>query len=89
MGISADTPAQSRQIASRYRLTFRLLHDPKVTTASAYGVAMEGRDIAVPALFVVDRAGAVRWRHVGKTMADRPHSATIIEVLRRVSGARP
>ena len=89
MGISADTAEMSRRLVDKYRLTFALLQDPDVKTASAYGVAMKDRDIAVPALFVIDRSGRVRWRYVGKTMVDRPHSATVIDVLRKLSGRRP
>ena len=37
-----------------------------------YGVAMEGRDIAVPAVFIVDRKGAIRFKYVGESMTDRP-----------------
>lgn len=89
VGISADPPEESRRLVAAYRLAFPLLSDPKVATASAYGVAMQQRDIAVPALFVIDQRGAVHWRHVAKTMADRPHSATLIDILKRLSGRRP
>ncbi len=81
MAISVDGAADSATLAGRYRLTYPLLTDPGLKTALAYGVAMEGRDIAIPSLFVVDTTGDVVWRYVGTSIVDRPHSATIIDVL--------
>jgi len=81
VGISADTQKDHANLVARYRLAYPMLSDPGVKTAFAYGVAMDGRDIAIPSLFVLDRNGTVVWRYVGETMADRPHSARITEVL--------
>lgn len=49
--------------------------------ASAYGVAMAGRDIAVPAVFVVLPNGTITWRKVGESVSDRPSSAEILDAL--------
>ena len=38
----------------------------------AYGVAMDGEDIAVPSTFIIRQDRTIHWKHIGETMADRP-----------------
>jgi len=56
-----------------------LLADPGLAVAIAWGVAMDGRDIAVPATFLVGRDGVIRYRYVGESMTDRPTLEELIE----------
>ncbi len=72
IGISADTVTQSQDLAARLGLTFPLLSDPDLKAARAFGVAMKGKDIAVPATFLVEPDGAISFRHIGETTTDRP-----------------
>ncbi len=69
-------------------LPFLLLSDPGAKTAEAWGVAMEGGDdpLAVPALFVVDSQGGIRFRHVGERMDDRAYMGDILSALSAASG---
>jgi hypothetical protein len=54
--------------------------------ASSYGVAMQGRNIAVPSVFVVRKDRSIAWKKIGEDMADRPTAA---EVLAQVKAASP
>jgi peroxiredoxin len=63
-----------------------LLCDPDLKVISAYGVAMEGKDIAVPSTFVIDRTGAIRWRYVGENMRDRPTAQQLIDKVAQLAG---
>ena len=83
VAISVDSPEKSRALAKRLSLRFPLLSDPKMTTISNYGVAMDGRDIAVPSVFVVDQRRRILFRHVGETYTDRPPAQRVIEALKR------
>lgn len=47
----------------------------------AYGVTQEGKDVAVPAVFIVDATGKIIWRHITDDFTVRP---TVEEVLGRV-----
>ena len=47
-----------------------------------YGVAMKGRDIAVPAVFVVNRSLRIIYRYVGANVTDRPDTKTVLLQLR-------
>jgi alkyl hydroperoxide reductase subunit AhpC len=61
-------------------LPYPLLEDTDLRVALQWGVAMEGRDIAVPAVFVVLPNGTIFWKKVGENMADRPSSSEILKV---------
>lgn len=71
-------------LATRLDLHFPLLSDADLRVAAAYGVAMSGRDIAVPSVFVVRPDRVIAWKCVGETMADRPG---VEEVLAQVRDA--
>ena len=79
--ISVDSHEDSVALAARKGITVPLLSDPDMTVISAYGVAMEGQDIAVPATFIVGPDGAIVWRYIGESMSDRPNAARILELI--------
>ena len=60
-------------------ITVPLLSDPELSVTSAYGVAMEGKDIAVPATFIIAGDKTVYWRYIGENMADRPTEEEMLQ----------
>ncbi len=80
--ISVDAAADSQKLTQRLSLTFPLLSDPDMRVIKAYGVAMKGQDIAVPATFIIRRDRQIAWRHVGETQADRPSAAALLTKAR-------
>lgn len=62
-------------------MNFPLLSDADVAVATAYGVAMKGHDIAIPAIFVVLPGREVFWQYVGENPSDRPPEAVVFEQL--------
>lgn len=85
VAISADTADDSAVLARKEKIPFPLVHDEGLKAALAYGVAMEGEDIAVPAVFVVDGKGRIYWKQVGESLWDRPR---VEDVLARVDEVR-
>lgn len=69
-------------MATELGLHVRLLGDPDLRVAIAYGVAMQGRDIAVPAVFVVRADRGIAWKQVGENMTDRASPAEILAHVR-------
>jgi peroxiredoxin len=57
---------------------FPLLSDADLKVASSYGVAMQGRDIAVPSVFVVRKDRSIAWKKVGEDMTDRPATSDVL-----------
>lgn len=82
MGISVDPREDSVALNAKLGLHFPLLSDADLRIAAAYGVAMEGRDIAVPAVFVVARDGTITWKHVGESITDRPPAVLVLAKAR-------
>jgi len=77
VAISVDTAEDSRDLIADEQITIPLLSDPGMKVIKAYGVAMDGKDIAVPATFIVKQDRTIYWKYVGETMADRPPTADL------------
>jgi peroxiredoxin len=60
--------------------------DPQHIIAKQYGQEVKilkmGR---MPALFVIDRQGLIRFRHYGQSMSDIPENEDIISLLKKVN----
>jgi peroxiredoxin len=85
--ISVDAAEESRTFAKDRGLGFPLLRDEGLAVAVGYGVAMEGRDIPVPATFVVAPDRRLLFAHVGETMTDLPASLEVLGVVQRWADA--
>ena len=70
--ISVDEAEDSRELIEDKEITIPLLNDLEMQVIRAYGVAMDGEDIAVPATFIIKQDRSIYWKHIGETMADRP-----------------
>ena len=68
------------------KMPFPGIADPQHIIAKQYGqevkILKAGR---MPALFVIDRAGLIRFRHYGKAMSDIPGNEDIIDVLDKLN----
>ncbi len=81
--ISVDSREDSTKLAKSLELPYPLLEDENLRVALLWGVAMEGRDIAVPSVFVVLPNGTIFWKQVGENVADRPSNSQILDVTAR------
>ena len=84
VAISVDSPEDNREFRAKKSLTVPLLSDQDMAVISAYGLAMEGNGIAVPATFVIDGQQIIRWRHVGETQMDRPDADEVLKLAGQV-----
>jgi len=82
--VSVDAIPDSVNLAAKEGISFPLLSDPDLKTAMAYGVAMQGQDIAVPSVFIIGRDRRIHYRHVGESITDRPTPDTILAAVERV-----
>ena len=83
--MSSEPTPVARAEAAHAHLPFPLLSDETLTAIDAYGVRHhdepKGRAIARPSLFVLDRAGVVRYAHVGEHERDRPALGAVLLAL--------
>ncbi len=88
MAISSDKAEDSITLAAGLEreagvspLWFPLLQDPEARTAAAWGVQMDGSEIAIPSTFILDAKGRIVWSKVGERVTDRPAIRDILGVL--------
>lgn len=77
---------------------FNVVHVPPAAEAEAlrnHGVDLEAyagerhHSFAVPAIFLVDRAGTVRWVHIDEDYKTRPTPTQLLQVAARILGTGP
>jgi len=81
MAVSADSATDSKALAARLGLNFPLFSDPTLDIAAKYGVRQTERDIALPALFIIDANGKVRFARIAEHSADRPSVDDVLQAL--------
>ncbi len=67
-------------------LPFPLLSDPDGAVIREYGVWHEERQMARPAIVVVNAVGRVAYRYVGQDFADRPGDDEVFRALEEAGG---
>jgi peroxiredoxin len=92
LAITADPVDKCKLVHDQHALGYPVLSDESLVAARAFGVVHEkghgGKDIAIPAHFLIDRDGLIRWQHIAGKVQDRPDPA---EVAKRIDEilARP
>ena len=71
----------SQELATRLKLSYPILSDPDGSMIRAYGVWHADKKIALPAVFVIDPKGVIRWRRVSTSVTDRPEEDEVIEAV--------
>ena len=100
VAISTEPLATARDAVKEAGIPFPVLSDPRLEVVDRFGLRHvdepEGRQIARPALILLDRAGVVRYAHVGDHPRDRPAIGAILlgleslaEASTKVPGAEP
>jgi len=85
VGISIDTPEESRKLAQSQGYTFPILSDRNTEAIRGYDLVhakagINGEDIARPAEFLVDSTGTVRWINLTENYWIRARPEQVLEV---------
>ena len=86
LAVSTDDLEGAGWAVAQQGLEFPVLYDPEASVVKQYGVfnpTDEGS--ALPATFVIDKDGYVRWQYLGKSTSDRPANSLIFEQLRQIN----
>ena len=81
VAISVDGLEDSVALAAKLGIGFPLLADPGLKTALAYGVAMQGEEIAVPSTFVIGQDRKIHFKKVGESIADRASPDEMLQAV--------
>jgi peroxiredoxin len=80
VGLSVDDAADASDVVEfvkNYGLTYAIWLDPQQQVSARFGIP------GVPASFLIDRSGLVRWRHLGPFKAD---NGEFISALQKTLG---
>lgn len=84
VAIDVDSPTQHSAMVEKLSLPFPFLSDPDRTGAiTPLGLAnpSDPRDLAIPAIVLVDPTGTERWRWVSRDFADRIPEDEVVAVV--------
>jgi peroxiredoxin len=88
VGISADPIERSKMLAGYLRTEVPLLSDTRETVLAPLGLVqrhVDGEpDNAIPAFFLVDRDGVVRWIFTSRYYRELPRVSTLLEAAKSV-----
>lgn len=84
--ISVDPPETSREVIRKQRLGFSILSDGDCRVIRDFGVlhrggGLEGNDIAVPSMFLINRQGRLVWFRKATRITDRPDPREVLTVI--------
>lgn len=80
-----DKQEDSAALAERLGITFPILIDDALAVTRSYQLVEEGKDIALPATFVLDREGVVVLRKIGENVMDRPKVEEVLAAVATVA----
>ena len=88
LAVSPDAPEGLTKAARRAGATFPLLGDPGLKAASAFGLSFgaPGRQLPVPAVYVVDRDGAGHFQYVNPNYVVRLDPDVLLAAARAAAG---
>jgi len=85
LAISIDPPEDSAKIVTKLGLSFPILSDPEFQAIDAFGVrhqeGMMGKDIARPAVFILNTQGRLTWSNLTDNWRVRVTPNELIEAL--------
>jgi len=87
IAISPDSVEKNAGVVDKLQLDYSILSDPDLAVIDSFGLRhesgnpMEGKDIARPAVFVLNRDGTVHWRALTDNWRIRVRPETILEQL--------
>ena len=87
IAISSDTQDYAWSMTQTSGAKFQILSDSDRKVIQSYGILnpREHDGIAHPSIFIVDKAGVIRYLYVGKDPQDRPPDETIIEEIKKIA----
>ncbi|MCP3860870.1 MAG: peroxiredoxin family protein [Phycisphaeraceae bacterium] len=84
VAVSSDPLSKGQEFVEDDEVGFPILSDTGGATIRAWGLSEKGETRSVPAIFVVDRLGVIRFARVGESISDRPQADEILDALDRL-----
>ncbi|MFQ5693680.1 MAG: redoxin domain-containing protein, partial [Nitrospinota bacterium] len=82
IAVSAEGRNTALRTAAELRLAYPVVAD--IALAKLYGAYDANTLLSRPAVFLVDRSGRIRWKHIGRGPLDRPPISRILAELQNL-----
>jgi peroxiredoxin len=82
IAISTESENTAARTATGFRLTYPLISDIRIT--EQYGTYNSSTLLSQPAVFIIDREGIIRWKHIGRGPLDFPPFTEIFSELEKL-----
>ncbi len=84
--IASSPLADLEKMVEERGIAFPVLSDPDCSVIRAYGLLHEnggpqGEAVAVPAHFLIEKAGRIVWRFTSRLAQDRPHPDDVVKAI--------
>jgi peroxiredoxin len=86
IAVTLDPPEVSRRLIDGMQLDFPVISVPP-EVFQEWEVLHPEHGLPLPAAYILDRSGAIRFRHIGRNAADRTTDAGLLTVLESLNGA--
>jgi len=86
IAVGPEEPNDFKRYWEKEKMPFPGLADPRHEAAGLFGQQVSLLKLGrMPAVFVIDREGKVRYAHRASSMADIPPNREILEILRALA----
>jgi peroxiredoxin len=85
IAIGPEKEADFKDYWQKHEMPFPGLADPQHITANQYGQEVKPLKLGrMPAIFVIDKQGLIRYKHLGQSMSDIPTNEEILSILKQL-----
>lgn len=81
IAVSTESQGTALRTSTELRLSYPVVSDLRLT--KRYGTYHSGTFLTQPAVFLVDKSGRIRWKHIGRGPLDQPSVARILSELQK------
>ena len=85
IAISPDRVDEALNTRTLHKIPFKLLSDSDNTVIDEYGVRGAFDYGAEASVFIIDKAGKVRYKYIGKVPQDIPSNEVLLKIIRNMA----
>ncbi len=85
LAISPDRVEEALNTSTLHKIPFKLLSDPSNKVIDEYGVRGAFDYGAEASVFIIDMAGKVRYKYIGKVPQDIPSNEVLLKIIRNMA----
>jgi peroxiredoxin Q/BCP len=85
LAVSPDIVDEALNTSTLHKIPFKLLSDSNAAVIDEYGVKGAFNYGAEASVFIIDKAGMVRYKYIGKVPQDIPTNEDLLKIIRKMA----